>query len=278
MISYGKNLTAFCLLLLSSAALFSSCEIKVNEIEDKSGYDMNYEGKGGIAVTWDDCYVDDWYNARDLFKKYNARCTFFVSNFTSLDEARVKKLLQLQEDGHEIACHTFSHKDAVLYNMDYGMESYIEKEILPELDSMRSRGFNPEAFAYPFGSRNSETDEALLKYFRILRGTSYGNKGTLYSWGRTRILQGTGIDESYNVPIESIYSMLNEAGEGREVAVFYGHRITEDTLNVPAGTTTYKRLESILKKASDLGLTFFTASELDVRKTAAAYSRSIKAY
>lgn len=255
-----------------------SCKIKINEIEDNSGYDFNYEGKGGIALTWDDNAVDDWYKARKLFKKYNARCTFFITYFYMLDEGKINKLRQLKEDGHEIACHTYSHKDAVLYLMDQGIEKYIDNEIKPALDSMRSKGFSPESFAYPFGSRNSETDEALLKYFRVLRGITDVKGGVLYSWGWTRILQATGIDNSSNITSESIFSMLESAKESKKVAVFYGHKIKEDTPNVPQGSTTYSRLESILKKASDLGLTFFKVSELDVRKPASAYSRSIKAY
>lgn len=257
---------------------FGSCSINVNEIEDNSGYDFNYEGKGGIAITWDDNAVDDWYKARNLFKKYNARCTFFVTNFHKLDEGKIDKLRQLKEDGHEIACHTLSHKDALLYLMDQGIEKYIDNEILPALDSMRSKGFYPESFAYPFGSRNSETDEALLKHFRVLRGITDVSGGVLYNWGWTRILQATGIDNSLKVKTESIYYMLENAKESKRVAVFYGHKITWDTLKVPQGSTAYSRLESILKKASDLELTFFTVSELDVRKPASAYSRSIKAY
>lgn len=250
------------------AFAFSSCDVRINEIEDNSGYNFKYRGSGGVAITWDDNSVDEWFNARDLFKKYGAKCTFFVSNFCSLSEGEVNELKILQQEGHEIACHSLTHKDAVLYYMDNGIESYIQKEILPALDSMRLKGFSPTAFAYPNGSRNSETDHALLKYFRVLRGTTYGSRGVLYSWGRTRILQATGIDNSYNVPLESIYSMLKEASDSSQVAVFYGHRISDISNSAAYYCTTRDRLEAVLRQASNLHLQFFTASELDVRNLA----------
>lgn len=254
-----------------------SCEIKINEVEDNSGYNFNYQGRAGVVISWDDSSVDDWYKARDLFKKYNVRCTFFVTNFCLLSEDEISKLRELQKDGHEIACHGFSHKDAVLYYVENGMDRYVLDEIKPAIDSMRAKGFSPSSFAYPFGSRNSETDEALLKYFRVLRGIVSGNKGNLYCWGRTRILLATAIDDSYHVPLDSIYSTMETASESKEVAVFYGHRIEEGTGTSPGNyATTYGRLEAILKKASQLKLEFFTASELDVRNEASAYSRNVK--
>lgn len=269
---------SLCLLVLSFSFSVFSCDVRINEIEDHSGYDFHYHGSGGVTITWDDSSVDEWFNARDLFKKYNAKCTFFVSNFCGLNNDELRKLKILSDEGHEIACHSLTHKDAVLYYMDNGIESYIQKEILPALDSMRAKGFLPETFAYPNGSRNSETDEALLKYFRVIRGTTYGNKSVLYSWGRTRILQATGVDNSYNLPLESIYAMLKEAFDSSRVAVFYGHRIIESSGSSPYYCTKRDRLEAVLKKASDLHLQFFTASELDVRNKAKTYSSSIAAH
>src|SRR5665647_677559 len=35
----------------------------------------------GIALTFDDNSVDQWYAARSIFQKYNAHATFFISNF-----------------------------------------------------------------------------------------------------------------------------------------------------------------------------------------------------
>lgn len=264
------------LMMLASAFSVGSCDVRINEIEDHSGYNTHYQGKGGVALTWDDNSVDEWFSARELFNKYGAKCTFFVSDFCRLNADEIRKLKILKDDGHEIACHSLTHKDAVLYYMDYDTESYIQNEILPAMDSMRLKGFSPETFAYPNGSRNSETDESLLKYFRLIRATTYGSKGVLYSWGRTRILQATGIDNSYNQQLESIYSMLKEASDSSQVAVFYGHMISDSTNNTPYYCTSRERLEAVLKHASLFHLHFYTASELDVRNMADTYSSSIK--
>jgi hypothetical protein len=38
---------------------------------------------------------------------------------------------------------------------------------------MREAGFDPITFAYPFGARTAELDEALLQHFRLLRAIRY---------------------------------------------------------------------------------------------------------
>ena len=47
--------------------------------------------------------------------------------------------------------------------------NYIESEIIPEIDSMKSYGFEPITFAYPYGANNGKLDSTLLNHFVLLR-------------------------------------------------------------------------------------------------------------
>ena len=63
------------------------------------------------------------------------------------------------------------HLDAVKYVAEYGMAQYIATDIVPALDAMRAAGYATRTFAYPYGSRTAETDDALRPYFDHLRAT-----------------------------------------------------------------------------------------------------------
>ncbi len=65
---------------------------------------------------------------------------------------------------------------------------------------MGQDGFNTTSFAYPFGSRNDDTDKALLEYFDILRGTTYGEQAYASAanvFADFPVVYGIGFDESY---------------------------------------------------------------------------------
>jgi len=44
---------------------------------------------------------------------------------------------------------------------------------VPSIDILRGDGYDVQAFAYPFGSRTDEIDQAILKYVPVLRSVSY---------------------------------------------------------------------------------------------------------
>ena len=106
----------------------------------------------GVAITFDDDTVDQWYATRSIFQKYNAHATFFVSGFASLDQSEIDKLKILQAEGHEIAYHGYNHVDEVEYIQDNSLNAYMNDEIIRGVNLMKSKGLNPVDFAYPFGS------------------------------------------------------------------------------------------------------------------------------
>ena len=172
-----------------------------SDVEIKTGYiTVTPPGTShaGIALTFDDDTVDKWFAARSIFQKYNAHVTFFVSNFASLDQSEIDKLKILQADGHEIAYHGYNHVDEVDYIAENSLNEYLNDEIIRGINLMRSKGFDPVDFAYPFGSDNPSARTALSGYFHHMRDTYYDWDDTIYLrlGSNTPYIAGIGIDDN----------------------------------------------------------------------------------
>jgi len=55
----------------------------------------NYPFKPGVAITFDDRSIDDWYAIKNLLSDpfYHAKATFFVTRFDTLDEDDILHLV-----------------------------------------------------------------------------------------------------------------------------------------------------------------------------------------
>lgn len=133
----------------------------------------------GLMLSFDDASVDDWFALRDIFDARAARATFFVSNFGELTPEQRAKLRVLAEEGHAIEAHGMGHRDAATYADGHGVARYLADEIDPLLDAMAADGFAPTTFAYPYGRRTKELDDALLQRFRLVRSLTYLDKSVL---------------------------------------------------------------------------------------------------
>jgi peptidoglycan/xylan/chitin deacetylase (PgdA/CDA1 family) len=196
---------------------------------------------GGVAFTFDDRYVDQWFQHRDLFNKYNVKATFFITQPMKLDDDMIAKLKILQADGHEIACHGFNHTDATTY--ENAAQQYIEKEILPAIEMLRELGFSVQSFAYPYGKFFPELDALLLSYFQYVRKTSYccEKKQTVnhvndafIKNSSQRFMSGIGIDDIFNMSEQNLETGFKRAQKEKEIIVLYAHNIAEDVVNTYA--------------------------------------------
>ncbi len=126
----------------------------------------------GIALAFDDWYVDDWAAQRDLLTGAGARVTFFIALYGEYTPAHRAELAELAADGHDIEYHSTHHEAAPAYVARHGMDAYLADEIDPALAAMRADGYDPVVFAYPAGLRTPELDAVLLQRFRALRATT----------------------------------------------------------------------------------------------------------
>jgi peptidoglycan/xylan/chitin deacetylase (PgdA/CDA1 family) len=122
----GKAL--HCIFFFCLLAMLASCK--------NDHYRQHPTAKAGLCLSFDDYCVDEWFTLRELFLKYNARVTFFVTKFDTLTTTQVQKLRILQQDGHEIGFHGARHflsehqikKHSMAISMDRGKG--INKELV----------------------------------------------------------------------------------------------------------------------------------------------------
>ena len=117
---------------------------------------------GRLCLTFDDRHFAAWLNALPLFDRYQAHATFFICG--EINEEAANVMSTLKQHGHSVGLHGLSHAKAVEFVSEYGLQGYVDRELMPQLDACRKHGFECCAFAYPYSQRNEETDAFLQQY------------------------------------------------------------------------------------------------------------------
>ena len=223
------------------------------------------QNKGGVVLTFDDDYVDDWFNVNIKLKQYNWKGTFYITHFDKLTTSQIQELKYLQKKGSEIATHGLNHIKTVDFIKQNGDDKFIHQEILPMLDLMKQKGFNATDFSYPYGNRNVESDQLLLKYFKTIRGTTYGDEAPNLQncyYNKNNLIYGLGLDNSYSHFNISYYlSLLQYAKEHNKVVIFYAHKTVAKATK--EYETEFNTLEQICKFVKNNNMIFYTVSDLD---------------
>lgn len=126
----------------------------------------------GLALSFDDDAVDAWLSIRDVLQSHHARVTFFVTRYAMMTPEHRAGVKQLAEDGHDIEAHGVSHLDAPDYVAAHGIDAYLSDEALPSISVLEADGYPVSTFAYPFGARSAQTDQALLEHVALVRATA----------------------------------------------------------------------------------------------------------
>ena len=224
------------------------------------------EYQAGVIISFDDHYVDEWLWADSILQKYNWKASFNLSNFDKFDNKKYSKLRFLQNEGHEMACHGLNHLDAIETIQDSGAQHYLDIEILPMLNIMKKEFGGVSTFVYPYGSRNEETDEVLLKYFSILRGTTWfkedlDGESCFFNNGSHEV-DALGIDDNYEqMNIQNITNKLNYARDNNKILVLYAHFPCDSVIR--KYQISINTLEYISNYVNENNMRFYTFSDLD---------------
>jgi hypothetical protein len=127
----------------------------------------------GLALSFDDTFIEDWLAMRPLLQAFHARVTFFVCRYHTLTAAQRAGLQQLAADGHDIEPHTVHHLRAPEYVENRGLNAYLREEVDPSIAALRDDGYEVNAFAYPFGARTGEIDAAIGRRVPVLRSVAF---------------------------------------------------------------------------------------------------------
>jgi peptidoglycan-N-acetylglucosamine deacetylase len=213
---------------------------------------------GGVILTFDDASVDEWYRADSLLTSYNWRATFCVAGFPSLPGDQVNKLILLQKRGHEISCHGTNHADAVEYLSKHTPEEYFRNEVLPSIEAMNGCGLRITSFAYPYGSRNHQSDSLLLQHFSILRGVNR-MRADCFATG-DRIVFAHEIDGDPDSAISFVKSALAYAKEYNKIVILYAH--VPKPAEIGSYTVSYRTLKEICSFCVLANIRFLTLHDL----------------
>lgn len=222
---------------------------------------------GTLCLTFDDRFLDQWIKADEIFKKYDARVTFFISG--KIDDQTLAALKRLQDGGHSIGLHALNHAKMPGYIKKHGMTAYTANEIMPQLEICRKNAITIRAFAYPYSQRDPDTDRELFKNFDFLRTNCNAVKSADVTLDKAdgcfvRNVQKKqlfyGFPASGNFKLNEVKAAMKRAAEENAVLVFYAHNITEKPGK--SHHIAYFQLIQILEYAKELQMRISGMNEL----------------
>ncbi|WP_462154197.1 polysaccharide deacetylase family protein [Pseudoalteromonas piscicida] len=208
-----------------------------------------------INISFDDGgALNSIHDHLDLFDKYNATFTYYVSHYSTIDHSKVA---DIENRGHEIGHHGVIHRHAKIYSEENGVQKWIADDITPQLDAMRRDGLTVTSYAYPFGAYTKETDREIKKYFTHVRKFASWSS-VIYRGERSDRPITTGLSmDSHRFDLDKIQNAIDTL-KGGETLYLATHVIGK------TGNEWYitpENLENVLAYASAKGLKFCHTSE-----------------
>jgi peptidoglycan/xylan/chitin deacetylase (PgdA/CDA1 family) len=122
-----------------------------------------------LYLTFDDRYIDLWHGYSQGLVELGVRSTFFVSEIEAIESSEIDKLLEMQEMGHEIGCHSLYHLHPHEFLEVLTIRDYMQYEVIPSLRQMKAYGFKVDSWAYPFNAYTPNLAKEIAKHFRVQR-------------------------------------------------------------------------------------------------------------
>lgn len=183
---------------------------------------------GGVAsFTFDDFPRSAWVNGGAILERYDRRGTYYTAMGLAGTVNNLGPMFELDDlraahaRGHEIACHTYDHRDC-------GRAT--PAEIAAEIDRNATAlaqaldGATTDNFAYPFGGVSLSAKHALNARFASCRGTGRGiNQGTV----DLADLFSTSL-YSQNFDRDRLCQLIDDAQAGAGWLIFYTHDVADE--------------------------------------------------
>jgi len=216
---------------------------------------VNWPG-GVVSFTFDDFPRSAWVNGGAILEKYDRRGTYYAAMGLAGTANNLGPMFETDDlraahaSGHEIACHTYHHRDC---------GRLVPAEIADEIDRnavalAQVLGPAPVVnFAYPFGGVSLSAKSELSTRFASCRGTGRGlNQGTV----DLADLFSTSI-YSHNFDRDRLCQLIDDAQAAGGWLIFYTHDVADEPS--PFGCTP-AQFQSIVAYAAE------NASVLPVRE------------
>ena len=182
---------------------------------------------GVVSFTFDDFPRSAWTLGGAILEQHDRRGTYYAAMGLAGTASRLGPMFALDDlraahaHGHEIACHTFSHRDCA---------RAAAPAIAAEIDANTaalSRALGGAAvtdFAYPFGGVSQAAKHALARRFTSCRGTGRGlNRGTadLADLASTSLY-------SRDFDRDGLCRLIEDAQAEGAWLIFYTHDVADD--------------------------------------------------
>jgi peptidoglycan/xylan/chitin deacetylase (PgdA/CDA1 family) len=207
---------------------------------------INWPG-GVVSFTFDDFPRSAWASGGPILERYDRRGTYYTAMGLAETVGNLGPLFGLDDlraahaRGHEIACHTYSHRDC---------GRVPPTEIAAEIEANTAAlmqaldGAPITNFAYPFGGVSLSAKHALNGYFASCRGTGRGiNQGTV----DLADLFSTSI-YSRNFDRDRLCQLIENAQACSGWLIFYTHDVADEPS--PFGCTP-SQFQSIVAYAAE---------------------------
>lgn len=217
---------------------------------------------GKIALTFDDHYINNWFDYLPLIDSLGIKATFYVSSYNSFNESQKKKLAIIASHGHEIAYHTTNHTNLVKAKAKAGLSYILEEEIKKDLKKMQMDGYHIISFAYPYGSHDKALDDMLLSSFKSVRALSNRqdyNKSLVKESGEGKVLHAANIDMNSRLKDDGILYLIEKANTHNDCLVMVAHQINNPDFNLQI---TAERLRLIANEAQKRNMQFITVRQI----------------
>lgn len=179
-----------------------------------------------VSFTFDDIPASAATVGAPMLEGFGGRGTFYVAG--GLVNRRTDQgdgidpdgIVKLRRSGHEIACHTFSHRRAIDFDAN-AMAADLEqnRRFLEGLDAT----IKLENFAYPYGLATVARKRQLTNSFRSARGILPGvNSGTI----DLQFLRSTPLIDK-DIDRAGIDRVFDEAVASNGWLIFYTHDVAD---------------------------------------------------
>ncbi len=180
-----------------------------------------------VSFSFDDFPKSAAVEGAEILERHGWRGTYFASGGFAGGENHLGRLYdigdlkRLHANGHEIACHTFSHVDVAQTALS---------DVVAELDRNRAyldaSGFEAPftTFAFPYGEASPAAKQALSDRFRALRGIRPGVNRD----GADRALLFAVPLDGGQAGLMSALKWIEDVKTRPGWLIFYGHDVREN--------------------------------------------------
>jgi peptidoglycan/xylan/chitin deacetylase (PgdA/CDA1 family) len=177
-----------------------------------------------ISFAFDDVPVSAATRGAEILESRGLRGSYYVASGMAGGDSPMGRFVdaadvqRLAEAGHEIGCHTYTHRDCGRSGVDEVMEDVDQNR-----EALAAWGLPaPTTFAYPYGEVATATKRALSSRFDLMRALHHG-----------LVTQGSDLNQAPCVGIEGpkgetyARQWLERAHEQRAWVILYTHDVAD---------------------------------------------------